>query len=66
MDIVGLAMSMSQTKAMNAIGTAVLSNAIDMTESMGQGMANMIESAPSPSLESLVNPSVGKNIDFTV
>lgn len=66
MDIVGLAMSMSQTKTMNAIGTAVLSNAIDMTESMGQGMANMIQSAPSPSLESLVNPAVGGNIDLTV
>ena len=66
LDVVGLAMSMSQQKVMSSVGAALLSNALDNTESMGANMASMINSAPAPSLESMVNPNMGTAIDMTV
>lgn len=65
-DIPALAMAMSQNKIMTSVGTAVLSNSLDMMEAQASQMSDLIAAAPSPSLESLVNPSVGGNIDMLV
>lgn len=66
MDIAGLSMSMSSNNIANRFSTAVLSKNLDTMEQMGANMADMIKSAPSPSLESLVNPAVGSHIDTLV
>lgn len=66
MDIPELSMAMSQNKIMTSVGTAVLSNSLDMMEAQAAQMAGLIDAAPAPSLESLVNPSVGANIDMLV
>ncbi|MCF0130577.1 MAG: YjfB family protein [Pseudobutyrivibrio sp.] len=68
MDISGIALNSYQnsSKRMSAVATSVLAKTMDQQEMQGAMTAKMIASAPSPSLESLANPSVGKNIDMTV
>ena len=60
MDIAGVSMALSQVNTQNAVGTAVLSNALDFEESVGDGLVKMIDKA---SMERSVNPSVGGNVD---
>lgn len=66
MDIAGLSMAMSQSKALGDIGTAVLSKQLDNMEIAGSQMAASLAAMPSPSLESMVLPGVGGNIDMLV
>jgi len=66
MNISSAFLGMQTGQNMNAISTALLSKSLDNAKDMGSQMASMIASAPSPSLESLANPAVGKNIDLTV
>lgn len=63
MDIAGLSMTLSQSKALNDVGTAVLSKTMDQQENMGAGIVNMIDSA---AMERSVNPAVGSNFDFKI
>lgn len=61
MDIAEVSMALSQANTMNAVGTAVLSQSIDMGKVAGDGIVKMIDAA---AMERSVNPAVGGNIDI--
>ena len=63
MDIAGVSMALSNAKIANSVGTAVLGKTMDLHETMGQGLINMIDKA---SMERSVNPSVGSRFDMLV
>ena len=63
MDIASISMAMSQSTALTKVGTAVLSNAMDTNEALGQGLVEMIDAA---AMEQSVNPNVGGNFDLRV
>lgn len=63
MDIAGLSMSVSQMNLQTDIGVALLSNAMDTTEVLGQGMVEMLDAA---AMERSVTPHIGGNIDIMV
>lgn len=63
MDIAGVSMALSNAKIANSVGTAVLGKTMDLNETMGQGLINMIDKA---SMERSVNPSVGSGFDMLV
>jgi hypothetical protein len=62
MNIPELSMSLAQTQTMNNVGVALLSKSLDMMESTGDQMVDMMRS----SMELSVNPAVGANIDLSV
>lgn len=55
MNIPALSMALSQTRTMNAVGTAVLAKSLDTLEATGDQMVDMMTS----SMELSVNPAVG-------
>ncbi len=61
-DIPGLSMALSQTRTMNAVGTAVLAKSLDTLEATGEQMVDMMAA----SMELSVNPAVGANINLYV
>ncbi|MEE0920045.1 MAG: YjfB family protein [Lachnospiraceae bacterium] len=63
MDIAGLSMSLAQTNTLNDVGTAMLAKSLDMVETMGDSLTNLIDSA---AMERSVNPAVGGNIDIMI
>lgn len=63
MDIASLSVALSQSSSLNQIGTAVLSNALDTNETLGQELVNMIDSA---TLERSVYPHIGSHFDMIV
>lgn len=63
MDIASLSVALSQSSTLNQIGTAVLSNALDTSETLGQGFVEMIDSA---AMERSVYPHIGSNFDMLV
>lgn len=63
MDIPALSMALSQIETLGDVGTAVLSNSLDMVREQGNAMAEMIDSA---AMELSVNPGVGANIDISI
>ena len=63
MDIASVAVALSQASSLNQIGTAVLSNALDTQEVIGQGLVEMIDSA---AMERSVYPHIGSNFDMIV
>ena len=63
MDIASVAMAMTHASSLSKIGTAVLSNAMDTNEALGQGLVNMIDAA---AMERSVNPHIGSNFDMLV
>ena len=66
MDIARLSMDLSQTQLLNNVGFAMMAKNLDMAEAQGEMTAELISSMPSPSLESLVNPAIGGNIDLAI
>lgn len=62
MNIPELSMSLAQTQTMNSVGVALLSKSLDMMESTGDQMVDMMKS----SMELSVNPAVGGNFDMYV
>lgn len=62
MNIPELSMSLAQTQTMNNVGVALLSKSLDMMESTGTQMVDMMRS----SMELSVNPAIGGNIDLSV
>lgn len=72
MDIAGMSYamssSMSQSQLMTTIGSSVLGMNLDTVDEMGDAMIQTMNAMPgsSPSLESLVNPAIGGNIDILV
>lgn len=63
MDIAGLSMSLSQIKTQNDVGMAVLDKTLDMNDSMGASLINMMDRSM---MEQSVNPNVGSRFDMTV
>ena len=63
MDIAGLAMNIAQTNLLSDVGTAMLSKSLDMAETMGASMTELLDSA---AMERSVNPDLGANIDISI
>ena len=63
MDVAKLSMGLSAGKVQNQVQIAVLSNALDMNESLGQGLVQMIDAA---AMERSVNPDIGANFDMRI
>ena len=66
MDIAALSMGLSQNQIQNAVGIAVLSNAMDQSRAQGAQMASMIASVPTSAMELSVNPDVGGSFDMRI
>ena len=60
MDIASISTALAQVNTQSAVGTAVLSNALDAQKVTGDGIVSMIDKS---SMERSVNPSVGANVD---
>ena len=63
MNIAELSMSVSQMSLQTDIGVALLSNAMDTTEVLGQGMVEMLDAA---AMERSVAPHIGGTIDIMI
>ena len=63
MSLVGMASDLAQTKIASAVGTAVLSKAMDVQEVQGKGILKMIDAA---AMERSVYPAIGSNFDMSV
>jgi hypothetical protein len=62
MNIPEISMSLAQSRTLNDVGVALLSKSLDMMESNGATMVDMMKS----SMELSVNPSIGGNLDMYV
>ena len=58
MDIAALSMSLSQSKLMTDVGTAVLAKTMDTATIEGDAMVKMMEQS--------VNPGLGANLDVSI
>ena len=63
MDIASVAMAMTQATSLSKVGTAVLDQALETNQSLGQGLVNMIDAA---AMERSVYPHIGSNFDMIV
>lgn len=63
MDIPGLSMALAQTKVQGDFSVVMLSKAMDLGETLGEGMVEMLDSA---AMERSVTPYIGSNIDVMV
>lgn len=63
MDISGLSMALSQTKVQGDFSVMMLSKAMDLNETLGEGMVKMLDSS---AMENSVTPYIGGNIDIRV
>lgn len=63
MDIAGLSTALANVEIQTKVGTAMLDKALDMGESLGNGMVEMIDAA---AMELSVNPDVGANVDVRI
>lgn len=63
MDIAALSMSLAAVDLQTQIGVAVLDKTMDMGESLGAGMVEMIDAA---AMERSVKPELGGNVDIRI
>lgn len=63
MDIAGVSMSTAQANLQTDVGIAMLSKTMDLADTTGAAIVNMIDSA---SMERSVNPHIGSNFDMSV
>ena len=63
MDIPGLSIALAQTKVQGDFSVAMLSKSMDLGETLGDGMVEMLDAA---AMERSVTPYIGGNIDITV
>ncbi len=63
MDIPALSMAMATSQLQSSVSIAVLSNTIDLTQTIGDNLTDMIDAA---AMERSVYPSIGGNIDIAV
>lgn len=66
MDMPSTSMINSNNGVLQQFGIAMLDKQLNVQESQAAAEVAMINSMPSPSLESLANPSVGQHIDIGV
>jgi len=62
MDIAGLSTGMSQAKVVTDVSTAMLAKSLDMMETIGDEMVELMKS----SMESSAAPNLGGNVDIMV
>ena len=62
-DIAGLSMSLAQVNLTNNFGVAMLSKTLDMNDSMGQTMVEMMDRSM---MEQSVTPHIGSHFDMSV
>ena len=63
MDVAGLSMSLAQVNLTNNFGVAMLSKTLDMNDSMGQTMVEMMDRSM---MEQSVTPHIGSHFDMSV
>lgn len=63
MDIPGLSMALAQTKVQSDFSVAMLSKAMDLGETLGDGMVEMLDAA---AMENSVTPHIGGNFDIRI
>lgn len=63
MDIAALSMSLAAVDLQTQIGVAVLDKTMDMGESLGAGMVEMIDAV---AMERSVKPELGGNVDIRI
>lgn len=63
MDIPGLSMALAQTKIQSDVSIAMLGKAMDLGETLGDGMAAMLDAA---AMENSVTPYIGGNLDIRI
>ncbi len=63
MDIASVSMALAQTNSLSQVGIAVLDNAMESSQTAGQGIVKMMDAA---AMERSVNPAVGSNFDMLV
>ena len=66
MDMPSTSMINSNNGILQQFGIAMLGKELQVQEGQAAAEVAMINSMPSPSLESIVNPAVGNNIDIGV
>lgn len=72
MDIANISMGLSKSNLLNDVSTAMLSKTLDMSESTGAAITEMLNSsacvnvgADKHAMELSVNPDIGANIDIS-
>lgn len=63
MDIPALSMAMATSQLQTDIGIAVLDKTIDLTQTLGDNLIDIIDAA---AMERSVYPSIGGNIDLSI
>ena len=63
MDIAGLSTSLAQFNLASDVGVAMLSKQLDVNESMGQSMVEMLDRS---TMEQSVTPHIGSHFDMSV
>lgn len=63
MDIAGVSMALANITTQSQVSTAVLSKAMDASQTMGEGIVQMMDAA---AMELSVNPGIGANIDMRI
>lgn len=63
MDIAALSMNMSMIDTQTQVGVAMLDKAMEVGESLGAGMVEMLDAA---AMERSVHPELGGNVDIRV
>ena len=63
MDIAALSTAMATSAIQTEVSTQVLSNALDMNETLGAGIVQIIDAA---AMERSVNPHLGANVDMRI
>ena len=63
MDIAALSMNMSMIDTQTQVGVAMLDKAMEVGESLGAGMVEMLDAA---AMERGVHPELGGNVDIRV
>ncbi len=63
MDIAGLSTSLTQFNLANDVGVAMLSKQLDVNESMGQSLVEMMDRS---TMEQSVTPYIGSHFDMSV
>ena len=58
-----LLVNIAQTNLLSDVGTAMLSKSLDMAETMGASMTDLLDSA---AMERSVNPDLGANIGISI
>ena len=63
MDIPALSMAMAQSDVQTQYGVAMLSNSLEISETTGAAITDMIDAA---AMQRSVTPAIGSNFDTTI